>query len=67
MIMGEYSCGVFGFWIENGELIFLVFEVMIVLNLKDMFMVLMLVSDIDCSYGMVVLMIVIENMMLVGK
>jgi PmbA protein len=36
MVTGDYSRGVVGFWIENGELTFPVEEITIAGNLKDM-------------------------------
>lgn len=46
LIIGDYSVGVLGYWIENGEIIFLVNEIIIVGNLVEMFKVLMFVSDL---------------------
>jgi PmbA protein len=48
MITGDYSRGVSGFWIENGEIAYPVEEVTIAGNLKDMFKNLQAVgTDID--------------------
>jgi PmbA protein len=48
MITGDYSRGVSGFWIENGEIAYPVEEVTIAGNLKDMFKNLQAVgSDMD--------------------
>lgn len=32
--MGDYLCGVVGFWVENGEIKYFVFEIIIVGNFK---------------------------------
>ena len=37
LVTGDYSRGAAGFWVENGELDFLVQEITIAGNLKDMF------------------------------
>jgi PmbA protein len=36
-ITGDYSRGVFGYWVENGEIVYPVEEITIAGNLKDMF------------------------------
>lgn len=65
-VIGDYSCGVLGFWIENGVVIGLVVEFMIVGNVKDMFLVMMFVNDFEFCYGVNVLMLCVEGMMVVS-
>ncbi len=67
MITGEYSRGVTGFWIENGELSYPVSEVTIASNLKDMFMRMTPANDIDRKYGVAAPTIAIEGMTLAGR
>lgn len=50
-VTGDYSRGVAGFWIENGELVYPVNEITIASNLKDMFMALTPANDLDLRYG----------------
>ena len=50
-VTGDYSRGVAGFWIENGELAYPVNEITIAGNLKDMFMALTPADDLELRYG----------------
>lgn len=65
-LIGDYSCGVLGFWIVNGEIVGLVVEVMIVGNLKDMFVMFIFVDDFEFCYVINVLIVWIDGMMFVG-
>lgn len=47
MVTGDYSRGVSGFWIENGELTYPVSEVTIAGNLKDMFLHVTPANDLE--------------------
>ncbi|MEM1376133.1 MAG: TldD/PmbA family protein, partial [Pseudomonadota bacterium] len=51
MVTGEYSRGVSGYWIEDGELTFPVSEVTLASNLKEMFMRMIPANDLDRKYS----------------
>lgn len=65
-VIGDYSCGVFGFWIENGEIIYLVSEVIIVGYLFEIFKLMQLVNNFEFCYGVNVLIVCIEGLMFGG-
>ncbi|MCM2291313.1 TldD/PmbA family protein [Allorhizobium sp. BGMRC 0089] len=67
MVTGDYSRGVSGFLIENGELTAPVSEVTIASNLKDMFARITPANDIDRSFGTAAPTLAIENMTLAGQ
>ena len=67
MVTGEYSRGASGFWIENGELTWPVSEVTIASNLKDMFLRMVPVSDVDRNFGIAAPTLLIEGMTLAGR
>lgn len=50
-VTGDYSRGVTGFWIENGQLAYPVNEITIAGNLKDMFPALTPANDLELRYG----------------
>ena len=53
MITGDFSKGVFGFWVENGIISYPVHEVTIAANLKNIFLNLVAIGgDVD-MYGAV--------------
>ncbi|MEN0000392.1 MAG: TldD/PmbA family protein [Pseudomonadota bacterium] len=66
MVTGEYSRGVSGFWIENGELTYPVSEITLASNLKDMFLRMIPANDLDRKYATAAPTLLIENMMLAG-
>lgn len=65
-ITGDYSRGVAGYWIENGELSFPVSELTIAGNLTDMFARLTPADDLEFRYGMNAPTVCIEQMMVAG-
>ena len=67
MITGDYSRGASGFWIEDGELTFLVSEITIAGNLKDMFAAMEPASDLETRYGTNAPTVMIEGMTLAGR
>ncbi|MEK6730746.1 MAG: metalloprotease PmbA [Pseudomonadota bacterium] len=67
LITGDYSRGVFGFWVENGEIQYPVSEVTIAGNLRDMFRhVVSVGNDIDRRGNIQTGSILLEEMMLAG-
>ncbi|MEL6201629.1 MAG: TldD/PmbA family protein [Pseudomonadota bacterium] len=66
MVTGEYSRGVSGYWVENGELTFPVSEVTLASNLKDMFLRMVPANDLDRKYAIAAPTLIFENMMLAG-
>ena len=66
MVTGEYSRGVSGYWVENGELTFPVSEVTLASNLKDMFLRMVPANDLDRKYATAAPTLLFENMMLAG-
>lgn len=67
-VTGDYSKGVSGFWIENGEVQYPVEEITIAGNLKDMFMhIIETGNDIDRRGNVQTGSILIENMMVAGE
>jgi len=47
MVTGDYSQGASGYWIENGEITFPVAEITVAGNLKDMFLRMIPLSDLE--------------------
>lgn len=66
-LTGDYSRGVSGFWIENGELTFAVSEVTVAGNLIDMFARLRLADDLDERFATATPSIAIEGLTLAGR
>ncbi|MEO0543658.1 MAG: TldD/PmbA family protein [Pseudomonadota bacterium] len=66
MVTGEYSRGVSGYWVEDGELTFPVSEVTLASNLKEMFMRMIPANDLDRKYATASPTLMFENMMLAG-
>ena len=66
-VTGDYSRGVAGFWIENGELTYPVNEITIAGNLKDMFPSLTPADDLDLSYGIDSPTVRIDGMSVAGN
>ncbi len=64
---GDYSRGVSGFWIENGEIIHPVSEVTIAGNLKDIFRNLVPCDDLEFNFGVNAPSCLVENLTLGGK
>ncbi len=68
MVTGDYSRGVVGFWIENGELAYPVEEVTIAGNVKQMFMdIEMIGNDLQFRGRMASPTLKIRNMMVAGN
>jgi len=68
IITGDYSHGVFGYWIENGEILYPVEGATIAGNLKDMFMQIMAVgNDLDYRSNIVTGSILIEKIKVAGE
>ncbi|MFA5081032.1 MAG: metalloprotease PmbA [Hydrogenophilaceae bacterium] len=68
MVTGDYSRGVAGFWVENGELAYPVEEITVAGNLKDMFMGIQAIgTDIEVRGSRQVGSILIERMTLAGS
>ncbi|MCG7900647.1 MAG: metalloprotease PmbA [Candidatus Thiodiazotropha weberae] len=68
MVTGDYSRGVTGFWIENGEIQFPVEEITIAGNMKEMFLGLQEVgSDIETRSSVQTGSWLIDNMMIAGE
>ena len=67
IITGDYSKGVFGYWIENGEIQHPVSEVTIAGNLKDMFkQIVAIANDVDTRGNTRTGSIWVEQMTLAG-
>ncbi|UOF94174.1 MAG: metalloprotease PmbA [Bordetella sp.] len=67
-VTGDYSRGIFGFWVENGEIQHAVQEVTIAGNLLDIFQKIVAVgSDTICRGTKTTGSILIENMMIAGS
>lgn len=68
MINGDYSRGIGGFWVENGEIQYPVHEVTIASNLHEMFKRIKAVGcDVDIRSGVRTGSILIEEMMIAGE
>ena len=67
IVSGNYSRGVCGFWVENGEIQFPVAEVTVASNLKDMYQGIVSVgSDIDPRSNILTGSILIDRMTVAG-
>ena len=66
-VTGDYSRGVSGFWIENGDLTYPVSEVTIAGNLKDIFMNLRPANDLEYRYGSNAPTLCVGEMTLAGR
>ncbi|WP_319772874.1 TldD/PmbA family protein [Breoghania sp.] len=66
-VTGDYSRGVSGFWIENGELTYPVSEVTVAGNLKDMFARLRPADDPDLRFSTIAPTVAIEGLTLAGR
>jgi PmbA protein len=64
---GDYSMGVGGFWIENGEITYPVSEVTLAGNLLEMFMQITPANDLEFKYGTNAPTLLIEKMTLAGS
>lgn len=68
LITGDYSRGVAGFWVENGELQYPVHEITIAGNLRDMLMGITAIgNDIDTRGNILTGSIAINQMMVAGE
>jgi len=68
LLNGDYSRGVSGFWIENGQITFPVSEVTIAGNLRDMFKQIIAVGkDVDYRSYIYVGSILLDNMTIAGN
>jgi PmbA protein len=68
MVTGDYSRGVVGFWIKNGELAYPVEEVTIAGNVKQMFAdIEMIGNDLQFRGRMASPTLKIQNMMVAGN
>lgn len=68
LITGDYSRGASGFWIDNGEIQFPVFEITVSGNLETMFsQILAIGNDIDHRGNILTGSILIENMTVAGN
>lgn len=66
-VTGDYSRGVTGFWIEDGQLAYPVNEITIAGNLKDMFPALTPASDLELLYGVDSPTVRIDSMSVAGN
>lgn len=68
IITGDYSRGIFGYWVENGVIQYPVESATIAGNLKEMFLNLIAVAnDIDWRSGILTGSILLEKMTLAGN
>jgi Predicted Zn-dependent proteases and their inactivated homologs len=66
-ITGDYSCGVFGFWVENGEIKYPVTGVTVAANLKDLFLGITLIgNDVDRRNNILTGSILVDEMTIAG-
>jgi PmbA protein len=66
-VTGDYSRGVSGFWIENGELAYPVNEITIASNLKDMFLAMTAANDLELSRGIDSPTVRVDGMSIAGS
>lgn len=67
LMTGDYSRGVFGFWVEKGEIQYPVQEVTIAGNLRDMFQGVQLIgNDVDYRGNIKTGSILLSNMVIAG-
>ena len=64
---GDYSRGVSGFWVENGQICYPVSEITIAGNLKEMLKKIILGNDAQRHLSYVVPSILVEDMTLAGS
>jgi PmbA protein len=68
LITGDYSRGVAGFWVEQGQIAFPVEEITIAANLRDMFANLVAVgADVDHRSHVLTGSILVERMTIAGE
>lgn len=68
LITGDYSRGVGGYWVENGEIQYPVHEITIAGNLKEMYQRIQAVgNDVDVRGNVRTGSVLIEEMMLAGE
>ena len=68
LVTGDYSRGVGGFWVENGEIQFPVNEITVAGKLQDMYARIQEVgNDVDVRGNMRTGSILIEEMMIAGE
>jgi PmbA protein len=68
ILTGDYSRGVSGFWIENGEVKYPIHEITIAGNLRDMFANLICVAcDIDTRGNILTGSVLLDKMMVAGE
>ena len=67
MITGDYSRGVSGFWIENGEITYPISEITIASNLKEMFLTMTAGNDLETSHSIIAPSLRIESMTVAGN
>lgn len=68
LVTGDYSRGVAGFWVENGEIQYPVEEITVAGNLKDMFRTLVAVgNDVDTRRNIRTGSVLIEEMSVAGE
>ena len=67
LVTGDYSRGVSGYWIENGEIAYPVSEITIAGNLRDMFARLIPANDLEYRFSTNAPSILIEDMAVAGR
>ncbi len=67
IVTGNYSCGAFGYWVENGTIEFPVTSITIAGNLRDMFLgIIALGNDIEYSSKILTGSILVNEMAIAG-
>ena len=68
LVTGDYSTGVFGFWVENGKIAYPVHEVTIAGNLLEMFFNIKHIgTDYDYKNNIITGSVLIDNITVAGK
>jgi len=67
MVTGDYSQGASGYWIENGEITYPVAEITVAGNLKDMFLRMIPLSDLEFRGARNSPSLLIDEMTIGGK
>ena len=68
IVTGDYSCGAFGFWVDNGQIQYPVEEITIAGNLKDMFLNLLAIgNDVDRRGNILTGSVILEEMTIAGN
>lgn len=67
MVTGDYSKGISGYWIENGEITHPVAEITVAGNLNEMFLNMTPASDLEFKYSTNAPTLLIEGMVVGGK